>query len=134
MSEGDHDFWRTPDPSKCVNRRHVLRRIIEGRCASTFVVASWRPALICKTMEPVVTENEMVEQPDTQEVSSVPQTCGQCSILRARRGISEGTVGGECYSPDNLRNDHVDAFLKCRGLRIRKSLLRLSIAIVDMTV
>lgn len=23
-------------------------------------------------------------------------------------------VGGNCYSPDNLRNDHVDAFLKCR--------------------
>ncbi len=54
----------------------------------TFAVASQRPALICKTKETVVTENEMVEQPDAQHISSFPQSCGERPILRARRGIS----------------------------------------------
>jgi hypothetical protein len=50
------------------------------------------PALIGKTIESVVTENEMVEQPDTQQVSSFPQSCGKRPILRARRGISGGMI------------------------------------------
>jgi len=67
---------------------HTLNRIIDRRCDRAFAVASQRPALICKTIETVVTENEMVEQPDAQEVSSFPQSCGERPILRARRGIS----------------------------------------------
>lgn len=47
-----------------VERRYVLKRTIDGRCDRTFAVASQRPALICKTIEAVVTENEMVEQLD----------------------------------------------------------------------
>lgn len=66
----------------------MLKRIIDGRCDRTFVVASQRPALICKTVEAVVTENEMVEQPDAQQVSSFPQSCSEHPILWARRGIS----------------------------------------------
>jgi hypothetical protein len=61
--------------------RHMLRRIIDDKCDRTFAIASQRPALICKTVEAVVTENEMVEQPDAQQVSSFPQACG-------KRGIS----------------------------------------------
>ena len=48
--------------------------------------ATQRPALICKTIETAVTENEMVEQPDTQSVSSFPQPCGERPILRTRCG------------------------------------------------
>lgn len=47
--------------SECVDMRHVLKRIIDVRCDGTFAVASQRPALICKTIERVVTENELVE-------------------------------------------------------------------------
>jgi hypothetical protein len=32
----------------------------------TEAVASQRPALICKTIQPVVTENEMIKQLDAQ--------------------------------------------------------------------
>jgi hypothetical protein len=39
----------------------VLKRTIDERCDRTFAVASQRPALIGKTIETVVTENEMVE-------------------------------------------------------------------------
>jgi len=46
--------------------RHLLRRIIDGNGDRTFAVASQRPALIGKTIETVVTENKMVEQPDAQ--------------------------------------------------------------------
>ncbi len=67
--------------SKYVDRRHALKRNIDGRCDRTFSVASQRPARICKTIETVVTENEMVEQPDAQEVSSFPQSCGERPIL-----------------------------------------------------
>ncbi len=52
--------------SECVNMRHLFRRIVSGRCDRTIAIASQRPALICKTIETVVTENEMVEQPDAQ--------------------------------------------------------------------
>ena len=52
--------------SACVDMRHLLRRIIDGNGDRTFAVASQRPALICKTIETVITENEMVEQPDAQ--------------------------------------------------------------------
>lgn len=68
--------------------RHLLRMIIEERGDWTFAVASHRPALIGKTIETVVTENEMVEQPDAQQVSSFTQTCGERPILGARRGIA----------------------------------------------
>ena len=51
-----------------------------------------RPALIGKTIETVVPENEMVEQPDAQQVSSISQSCGERPILRARRGISGGMI------------------------------------------
>lgn len=57
-------------------------------CDRTIAIASQRPALICKTIEAIVAENEMVEQPDAQQVSSFPQSCGKRAILRARRGIS----------------------------------------------
>jgi hypothetical protein len=30
-----------------------------------------------QTVEPVITENEMVEQPDAQQVSSFAQSCGE---------------------------------------------------------
>ncbi len=66
----------------------MLKRTIDRKCDRTFAVASQRPALICKTIETVVTKNEMVEQPDAQQVSRVPQSCGERPILRARRGIS----------------------------------------------
>ena len=54
------------ESSECVDMRDLLRRIIDGKCNRTFAVASQRPALICKTIETVITENEMVEQPDAQ--------------------------------------------------------------------
>jgi hypothetical protein len=41
--------------------RHLLRKIIDGKCDRNFAVALQRPALICKTTETVVTENETVE-------------------------------------------------------------------------
>ena len=34
---------------------------INAKCERTFAVDSQRPALICKTIETIVTENEMVE-------------------------------------------------------------------------
>jgi hypothetical protein len=46
------------------DRRHALKKIVDERCDRIFAVVSQRPALICKTIEAVVTENEMVEQPD----------------------------------------------------------------------
>ena len=78
--------------SECVERRHALKRIIDGRCDRSFAVASQRPALIGETIETVVAENEMVEQPDAQEVSSFPQACGERPILSARCGISGRVV------------------------------------------
>jgi hypothetical protein len=61
--------------------RYVLKRIIKGMCNWIFAVASQRPALICKTIETVVTENEMVEEPDAREVAGFPQSCGERPIL-----------------------------------------------------
>jgi len=46
--------------------RHVLKRIIDVRCDRTFAVASQRPALIGKTIDAVIAENEMIEQLDAQ--------------------------------------------------------------------
>lgn len=46
--------------------RHALKRIIDGVCNRTFAVASQLPALVRKTIEAIVTENEMVEEPDAQ--------------------------------------------------------------------
>lgn len=43
------------------DRRHLLKGIIDGKRDRTFSVASELPALICITIEPIVTENEMVE-------------------------------------------------------------------------
>jgi hypothetical protein len=37
--------------------------------------------MIGKTIETVVTENKMVEQPDAQQVSSFPQSRGERPIL-----------------------------------------------------
>jgi hypothetical protein len=68
--------------------RCLFNRIFDRRCDRTLAVASQRPALIGKTIDAIITENEMVEQPDAQQVSSFPQSCGERSILRARRGIS----------------------------------------------
>lgn len=76
--------------------RHLLRRMIEGRCDRTFAAASQRPALVCKTIEPIVTENEMVEQPDAKQVARLPQSCGERPIFGARRRISGGVVMHEC--------------------------------------
>ncbi|MEQ1846722.1 MAG: hypothetical protein ABL983_14245 [Nitrospira sp.] len=50
-----HDFYERAD------KRHQLRRIIDGKYNRTFAVASQRPALIRKTVVTIVTENEMVE-------------------------------------------------------------------------
>ncbi len=57
---------RELDFPECVDMRHLLRKIIRGKYDRTFAVASQRPALICKTIESIVTENEMVEQLDAQ--------------------------------------------------------------------
>lgn len=46
--------------------RDLRGRIINGKRNRAFAVASQRPALISKTIEAVVTENEMVEWPDAQ--------------------------------------------------------------------
>lgn len=54
--------------------RDLLRRIVDGEHDRTFPVASQRPVLVRKTIKTVVTENEMVEQPDAQQVSSFPQS------------------------------------------------------------
>lgn len=54
------------ESSECVARRHVLKSISDGKCDMTCAVASQQPALIGKTIKPVVTEDEMVEQPDAQ--------------------------------------------------------------------
>jgi len=67
--------------SESVDMRHVLKRIIDVRCDRTFAVASQRPALIGETIETVVTENEMVEQSDAQQVSSFSQSRGERPIL-----------------------------------------------------
>ena len=60
--------------SECVDMRYLLKRTIGARCDRTFAVASQRPTLICKTIETVLTENEMVEQPDAQEISSFSES------------------------------------------------------------
>jgi hypothetical protein len=52
------------ESSECVDTRHPPRKIVDRRCDRTFTVASQRPALICETIVTIVTENEMVEQPD----------------------------------------------------------------------
>ncbi len=72
------------------DRRHLLKGIIDGKCDRTFAVASQRPALIGKAIEPIITENEMVEESDAQQVSGFPQSCGERPILSARRGIAGG--------------------------------------------
>ncbi len=64
--------------------------VIVNKCDRTFAVASLRPALIGKTVETIVPENEMAEQSDVQEVSSLPQPCGESSILRTQYEISPG--------------------------------------------
>jgi len=61
--------------------RDMHGRIIDGRCNKTFALTSQQPALIGKTIETVVTENETVEEPDAQQFSSVPQSCGERPIL-----------------------------------------------------
>jgi len=40
--------------------------IVDGWRARTFTIPSQRPALICKTIEAVVTDDQMVEQPYAQ--------------------------------------------------------------------
>lgn len=70
--------------SECVDGHHVLKKIIDLRCDSTFAITSERPALICKAIETVITKNEMVEQPDAEQVAGFPQSCGERPILRAR--------------------------------------------------
>ncbi len=47
----------------------MLKRLVDSKRDRTFAVASQRPALICETIETIVTENEMVKQPDAQQVS-----------------------------------------------------------------
>lgn len=59
-------YGRDLESSECVDRRHLLSRILDGRWHRTLAVALQRPALIRKTIKTVVTENEMVEQPDAQ--------------------------------------------------------------------
>ena len=68
---------RALESSECADRRHLLTRTIDRKCDRTFAVASQRPALICKTIETVVTENEMVEQPDTEQFAGFTQSCGE---------------------------------------------------------
>lgn len=57
---------RDLESSERVNMRHLLKRTIDAKCDRTFAVASQRPGLIGKTIETILTENEMVEQPDAQ--------------------------------------------------------------------
>lgn len=54
----------------CFDMRHVPR--MDNQKRKREAVASQRPALIGKTIETIVPENEMVEQPDAQQVSSFP--------------------------------------------------------------
>ena len=72
--------------------RHLLRKLIGSKNDRAFDVASQRPALIGKTIETVVTENQMVEQLDAKQVSHFAQSCGERPILRAWRGISGGMI------------------------------------------
>lgn len=65
-----------------------IRKVNDGKCNRTVAIASQRPALIGEAIETVLTENEMVEQPDAQQVSSFSQSCGERPILDTRRGIS----------------------------------------------
>ena len=54
----------------------------------------------------VIAEKEMVEQPDTQQISRFPQSCGERPLLRARRGISGGMAMKRtalALIPDNRR-------------------------------
>lgn len=55
--------------------------IIAGRCDRTFSIVSQRTALIRETVEAVVTENELIEEPDSQEVSPLSQLCDKRPIL-----------------------------------------------------
>jgi hypothetical protein len=96
VSEAGTTCGRDLESSECVDMRHLRRRIIEAWCDRTFAFASQRPALICKTVDAIITENEMVEEPDAQQIPSFPQPCGERPILRARRGISGGMVMGAC--------------------------------------
>lgn len=57
---------RDLESSECLDMRYVLKKIIDGKRDRTLAVASQRPALICKTVETILTKNEMVEQPDAQ--------------------------------------------------------------------
>lgn len=68
------------ESSECVDTRHPPRRIIDRRCDRTFAVASQRPALIGETIETIISENEMVEQPDVEQVAGFPQA--YCNLLR----------------------------------------------------
>lgn len=82
---------------ECIDMRHLLRRMIEGRCDRTFAIVSQQPALICKTIEAiVVTENEMVEQPNAEQVAGFPQSRGKRPIFGARRGIAGLMVMNGC--------------------------------------
>jgi hypothetical protein len=62
--------------------------MIDMTCDRTFAVASQRPAVIGKTIETIVTENEMVEQPYAQQISCFPQACGERPILGTGHGIA----------------------------------------------
>lgn len=63
-----HKLGVARDSSKTggIDMRHVLRRIIVGRRDRPFAFASQRPTVIGKTIETILTENEMVEQHDAQ--------------------------------------------------------------------
>ena len=79
---------RDLESSECVDMRHLLKKIVEGKEDRTVAVASHRPALICKTVDAIITENQVVEEPDAKHVASVPQSCGKRAIFRARSRIS----------------------------------------------
>lgn len=89
--------------SEFIERGHALKRILDGRRDRTVNLTSHRLALIGKTTKAVVTENEMVDQPDAQQVSSFTQPCGERPILRARRGIAGGMIV-LCGAPHKLRS------------------------------
>ena len=50
------------------------------------IEAAQRPAVI--SVETVLTENEVVEQPDAEQFTGPPESCGQRSIFDARCGIA----------------------------------------------
>lgn len=73
------------------------------------IEATQRPAVISKAAGAVVTENEVVEQPNAEQFTGLPESCAQRSIFDARCGIPGWVIGcgDDCTGvEENRRFEH----------------------------